>query len=69
MARRLQGAKGNEGVTGQVKQVLGSIGYVELVYAVQQEAALCQREKHGGELHCALHRLCYCRAGHRVKDS
>ena len=29
------GAKGNEGVSGQVKQVSGSIGYVELAYAVQ----------------------------------
>jgi phosphate transport system substrate-binding protein len=29
------GAKGNEGVTGQVKQIPGAIGYVELVYAVQ----------------------------------
>lgn len=29
------GAKGNEGVTGQIKQLPGAIGYVELVYAVQ----------------------------------
>jgi phosphate transport system substrate-binding protein len=29
------GAKGNEGVTGQVKQTPGAIGYVELVYAIQ----------------------------------
>lgn len=29
------GGKGNEGVTGQVKQVEGSIGYVELAYAVK----------------------------------
>jgi phosphate transport system substrate-binding protein len=29
------GAKGNEGVTGQIKQMPGAIGYVELVYAVQ----------------------------------
>jgi phosphate transport system substrate-binding protein len=29
------GAKGNEGVTGQVKSTPGSIGYVELVYATQ----------------------------------
>ena len=32
-----QGAKGNEGVTEQVKQMPGAIGYVELVYAVQQK--------------------------------
>lgn len=29
------GAKGNEGVTGQVKQLPGAVGYVELVYAKQ----------------------------------
>ncbi len=29
------GAKGNEGVAGQVKQSSGSIGYVELAYAIQ----------------------------------
>ena len=29
------GAKGNEGVTGQIKQLPGAIGYVELVYATQ----------------------------------
>jgi phosphate transport system substrate-binding protein len=32
-----QGAKGNEGVTEQVKQMPGAIGYVELVFAVQQK--------------------------------
>ncbi len=31
------GGKGNEGVSGLVKQTPGSIGYVELVYAVQQK--------------------------------
>src|SRR5271170_6835274 len=29
------GGKGNEGVTGLVKQTPGSIGYVELIYAIQ----------------------------------
>jgi phosphate transport system substrate-binding protein len=29
------GGKGNEGVTGQVKQTPNSIGYVELIYAIQ----------------------------------
>jgi phosphate transport system substrate-binding protein len=32
-----QGAKGNEGVMEQVKQMPGAIGYVELVYAIQQK--------------------------------
>jgi len=31
------GAKGNEGVTGQVKQTPGAIGYVEVIYAVQNK--------------------------------
>ena len=29
------GGKGNEGVAGQIRQLVGSIGYVELIYAVQ----------------------------------
>ena len=29
------GGKGSEGVSGQVKQTVNSIGYVELIYAVQ----------------------------------
>lgn len=31
------GAKGNEGVAGQLRQLEGSIGYVELAYAVQNK--------------------------------
>ncbi len=31
------GGKGNEGVTAYVKQINGSIGYVELSYAIQQK--------------------------------
>ena len=31
------GGKGNEGVAGQVRQLSGSIGYVELIYAVQNK--------------------------------
>jgi phosphate transport system substrate-binding protein len=31
------GAKGNEGVTGQIKQMPGAIGCVELVYATQNQ--------------------------------
>ena len=33
------GAKGNEGVTGLVKQTPGAIGYVELVYALQNKVS------------------------------
>jgi phosphate transport system substrate-binding protein len=31
------GAKGNEGVSGEIRQVDGSIGYIELNYAVQNQ--------------------------------
>ena len=31
------GGKGNEGVAGLVKQTPGSIGYVELIYAIQNK--------------------------------
>jgi len=33
------GAKGNEGVSGLVQQTAGSIGYVELIYAIQNKIA------------------------------
>jgi len=33
------GGKGNEGVAGQIKQTPNSIGYVELIYAVQNKLA------------------------------
>ncbi len=33
------GGKGNEGVAGQIRQLTGSIGYVELIYAVQNNIA------------------------------
>jgi phosphate transport system substrate-binding protein len=31
------GGKGNEGVTGQVKETPNSLGYVELIYAIQNK--------------------------------
>jgi phosphate transport system substrate-binding protein len=33
------GGKGNEGVAGQVKQLSGAVGYVELIYAKQNQMA------------------------------
>ncbi len=42
------GGKGNEGVAGQVKQLPGSIGYVELAYATTNNLAYAQlRNKEG----------------------
>jgi phosphate transport system substrate-binding protein len=39
-----QGGKGNEGVTGMVKQQPNTIGYVELAYAVQNKLPVAQIE-------------------------
>ena len=43
------GAKGNEGVAGQVKQTPGAIGYVELAYATQNKLATAELKNAGGE--------------------
>ena len=42
------GGKGNEGVAGQVKQIPGTIGYVELVYARQNKLSYAHiKNAHG----------------------
>lgn len=43
------GSKGNEGVTGQVKQSPNSIGYVELVYAKQQKLPVVTLKNAAGQ--------------------
>ena len=43
------GAKGNEGVAGQVKQTPGSIGYVELAYAKQNRMSMAAVKNASGE--------------------
>src|SRR5438105_192930 len=43
------GAKGNEGVAGLVKQTPGSIGYVELIYALQNKIAYGEVQNLAGE--------------------
>src|SRR5665811_124285 len=43
------GAKGNEGVAGQVKQTPGSVGYVELAYAKQNNLAYAAIRNVGGQ--------------------
>jgi phosphate transport system substrate-binding protein len=43
------GAKGNEGVAGQVKQTPGSIGYVELAYAKQNRLSFASIRNAAGE--------------------
>jgi phosphate transport system substrate-binding protein len=44
------GAKGNEGVTGQVKQLAGSIGYMELAYARQNGLPVARIRNAAGQL-------------------
>ncbi|HEX9493167.1 MAG TPA: phosphate ABC transporter substrate-binding protein PstS [Thermoanaerobaculia bacterium] len=43
------GAKGNEGVSGMVRQIPGSIGYVELVYALQNDITFGAVQNAAGE--------------------
>jgi len=44
-----QGGKGNEGVTGQIKQQPNTIGYVELAYAVQNNLPAALIKNAGGK--------------------
>ena len=43
------GGKGNEGVSGQVKQTPGAIGYVELIYALQNKMPYADVKNAGGQ--------------------
>ena len=43
------GGKGNEGVTGQVKQTPNTIGYVELAYAVKNKMPVAEIRNKAGE--------------------
>ena len=43
------GAKGNEGVSGLVKQTPGAIGYVELIYALQNKIPYASVQNKSGE--------------------
>jgi phosphate transport system substrate-binding protein len=42
------GGKGNEGVSGQIQQTPGTIGYVELIYAEQNKMAVAQVKNAAG---------------------
>jgi phosphate transport system substrate-binding protein len=58
------GGKGNEGVTGLVKSSPGSIGYVELVYAVQQKLAVADiKNKEGSFIKPSLESITAAAAG------
>ena len=43
------GGKGNEGVSGQVKQTPGALGYVELIYAIQNKMPYAEIKNSAGE--------------------
>jgi len=43
------GGKGNEGVSGQVKQTLGALGYVELIYAIQNKMPYAEVKNSAGQ--------------------
>ena len=43
------GGKGNEGVSGQVKQTPNSIGYVELIYAIQNKMPYADVKNQAGK--------------------
>jgi phosphate transport system substrate-binding protein len=43
------GGKGNEGVAGQVRQTPGALGYVELIYAVQNKMSYAEIKNAAGE--------------------
>lgn len=43
------GAKGNEGVSGQVAQTRGAVGYVELAYAIQNKMPYAHLKNKAGE--------------------
>jgi phosphate transport system substrate-binding protein len=42
------GGKGNEGVTGIIKQAIGSIGYTELSYAANNKLPVAEVKNHAG---------------------
>ena len=48
------GGKGSEGISGQVKQLPGSIGYVELAYAVQNNLPVADLKNSSGNPSHAL---------------
>jgi phosphate transport system substrate-binding protein len=43
------GGKGNEGVSGQVRQTPGAIGYVELIYAIQNKMPYAEVKNSAGQ--------------------
>jgi phosphate transport system substrate-binding protein len=62
------GGKGNEGVSGLVQQTPGSIGYVELIYALQNKIAYSSVQNADGEFVRATIQAVTAAAGAAVKN-
>ncbi len=63
------GAKGNEGVSGQIKQIPNSIGYVELIYAIQNKMTYGKvRNKSGAFIKADLKSVSDAAAGITMPD-
>ena len=62
------GGKGNEGVAGLVRQLPGAIGYVELIYALQNKMTFGAVEERGRQLDHRVHCRCYKKLGASVKQ-
>lgn len=63
------GGKGNEGVTGQVKQTPNSIGYVELIYAAQNNMSFGRvRNSSGAFIKASLASVTAAAAGAQMPD-
>ncbi len=65
------GGKGNEGVAGQIKQTPGALGYVELIYAIQNKMPYADVKNSAGEYRYAdagidHRRACYRRDSGRL---
>ena len=62
------GGKGNEGVSGLVQQTPGSLGYVELIYALQNKIAYGSVQNSDGEFVRATIQAVTAAAGAAVKN-
>src|SRR5262245_34847044 len=62
------GGKGNEGVSGLVQQTPGSLGYVELIYALQNKIAYGSVQNSEGEFVRATIQAVTAAAGAAVKN-
>lgn len=63
------GAKGNAGVAGLVKQAPGAIGYVELVYALENKLPFAELQNKAGKYITASEKSVSAAAAASVKDA